>query len=309
MGMPTSQTALCFPAISIDRFIKVDFPPREELLSPWLPATGLAMIYAPRGIGKTFLALSIAYAVATGGSVLGWSAPKVKRVLYIDGEMTGRMLQDRLRTLVDSHPKPISPAPFQILTRDMISLVNAEHPTSPPMPDLATARGQQDLESLAKSVDLIVIDNISTLCPQTKENEADAWEPVQKWALSMRGLGKAILFIHHAGKSGQQRGTSKREDILDTIISLKPAPLRDPNSGAAFNVNFEKTRGFYGEQAQPFFAQLQVDRDGKQTWIKESPEPDTKSKVQSLCKQGLTQKAVAAELAVDKSTVSRYWPK
>ena len=106
--------------------------------------------------------------------------------------------------------------------------------------------------AVALSVDLIVIDNISTLCRQTKENEADAWEPVQKWALTMRGLGKAILFIHHAGKSGQQRGTSKREDILDTIISLKPAHLPDPNSGAAFNVNFEKTRGFYGEQAQPF---------------------------------------------------------
>ena len=173
MDVPTSQTALHFPAIPIEKFIKVKFPPREALLSPWLPATGLAMIYAPRGIGKTFLALSIAYAVATGGSVLGWSAPKVRRVLYIDGEMTGGMLQDRLRTLINSHPRPASDIPLQILTRDMITIANTGQITSPPMPDLATGRGQQDLESIAKSVDLIVVDNISTCLLYTSPSPRD----------------------------------------------------------------------------------------------------------------------------------------
>jgi AAA domain len=30
-----------------------DFPPRRNLLDPWLPEAGLAMLYAARGIGKT----------------------------------------------------------------------------------------------------------------------------------------------------------------------------------------------------------------------------------------------------------------
>jgi hypothetical protein len=32
--------------------LKIDLPPRELLLAPWLPAKGLAMIHAERGIGK-----------------------------------------------------------------------------------------------------------------------------------------------------------------------------------------------------------------------------------------------------------------
>ena len=36
-----------------------------------------------------------------------------------------------------------------------------------------------------------------------------------------RRRGMAVLLIHHAGKSGDQRGTSAREDIMDTVISLR----------------------------------------------------------------------------------------
>lgn len=45
------------------------------------------MIYAPRGVGKTHVALGIAYAVTSGGQFLGWQASKPRGVLYLDGEM------------------------------------------------------------------------------------------------------------------------------------------------------------------------------------------------------------------------------
>jgi hypothetical protein len=51
---------------------------------------------------------------------------------------------------------------------------------------------------------------ISTLCRSGKEDESDSWLPIQNWLLSLRSLGKSVLKIHHAGKSGQQRGTSRR---------------------------------------------------------------------------------------------------
>ena len=37
------------------------------------------MIYATRGTGKTWVALSIAYAVASGGSFLNWKAEKAEK--------------------------------------------------------------------------------------------------------------------------------------------------------------------------------------------------------------------------------------
>src|SRR5262249_8097698 len=53
----------------IDSRLKLQLPPREHLLEPILPAKGLAMVYAPRGIGKTHVALGIAYACASGGTL------------------------------------------------------------------------------------------------------------------------------------------------------------------------------------------------------------------------------------------------
>src|SRR5438105_3263503 len=61
-----------FRAIDLEDFLARKFPPRENLLSPWLAAKGLAMVFAPRGVGKTHFALGVAYAVASGGSFLKW---------------------------------------------------------------------------------------------------------------------------------------------------------------------------------------------------------------------------------------------
>ena len=37
--------------------LSAQFPPRRSMLSPWLPEKGLTMLYAPRGVGKTWIAL------------------------------------------------------------------------------------------------------------------------------------------------------------------------------------------------------------------------------------------------------------
>ena len=57
------------------------------------------MLYAPRGVGKTLLALSMGLAVASGSPFLRWHAPRQRRVLYVDGEMPLVSLQERLRAI------------------------------------------------------------------------------------------------------------------------------------------------------------------------------------------------------------------
>ena len=51
--------------ISLDmgEFLSMSIPERGYLLSPILPVQGIGILYAPRGIGKTFAALSVAVAV------------------------------------------------------------------------------------------------------------------------------------------------------------------------------------------------------------------------------------------------------
>ena len=52
---------------SFNELLELDIPKRQYLLSPWLQSQGLCMIYSTRGYGKTWIALEIAYTVASGG--------------------------------------------------------------------------------------------------------------------------------------------------------------------------------------------------------------------------------------------------
>jgi putative DNA primase/helicase len=56
--------------LSAAEFLELAIKPREMALSPILPLPGLAMLYAPRGMGKTYVALSMSYAMAAGGKAL-----------------------------------------------------------------------------------------------------------------------------------------------------------------------------------------------------------------------------------------------
>lgn len=276
-------------------FIKMNLPTREHILSPWLPVQGLAMIYVPRGVGKTHVALGIAHAVTTGTQFLNWSAPKPRSVLYLDGEMPASLMQERLLALMSANNDKSTA--FKLLTPDL---------QNGPMPDLATQKGQLMLEPYLNGVDLIIVDNISTLCRSSKENEADSWLPVQEWALKMRASGKSILFVHHAGKGGNQRGTSKREDILDTVIVLKRPENYQAKDGAIFQVYFEKSRGFIGEEAEPFQAHLTTKYNAHE-WLVQSIANSSYEQVVQLANQGLKQKDIAEKLNIDKSNVSRHF--
>jgi RecA-family ATPase len=194
--------------IDIQTFLSLEMPPKKLLLSPWLPEQGLTMIYALRGVGKTYVSLSIAYAVATGGTIFGWQAPEPKRVLYIDGEMPASTMQERLAQISRSSEKQIlDSAYFRLITPDL---------QEAGIRDLCTSEGQADIIEYVDDFDLIVFDNLSTLTRSGKENEAESWLPVQELALFLRRMGKSILFVHHAAKGGQQRGT--REEKLFSIL-------------------------------------------------------------------------------------------
>ena len=95
----TDQPVAALKSIGFDDFLAIDVPLREMLLDPILPERSLAMLYAPRGIGKTLLSLSIGLAVASGSPLLRWRHLGKRRVLYVDGEMPLVSLQERLRAI------------------------------------------------------------------------------------------------------------------------------------------------------------------------------------------------------------------
>ena len=286
---------------SLDELLELKIPKRQYLLSPWLQSQGLCMIYSTRGYGKTWLALEIAYTVASGGKFLSWEAENPAGVLYIDGEMPLIELQERASQINKRENKELK-TPLKFLTRD------AQEGN---FPNLSTIEGQEQIESLINDeIKLVILDNNSTLFRSGKEDESDSWLPIQNWLLSLRSLGKSVLLIHHAGKSGKQRGTSRREDVLDTVITMKRPTGYKAQDGACIEVYFEKNRALYGDDVKPFEARLEsnTNDDGIKTlsWTCKSLEDSTFDTVCALANEGLGNSEIAQELEIHKSTVSRY---
>lgn len=281
-------------ALNYDEFLEHDLPPRVNMLAPWLPKQGLALVHAARGIGKTHFAHAVAWAIAVGGRFLRWSTPAgAFRVLLLDGEMPGVLLQERLRRVVQSSGlTPPLPGYMRIAAADLC-------PEG--LPDLADTAAHQFYADIIADADLVVVDNLSTLCRSLKENEADSWGPVQAWCLAMRRLGKSVVLIHHDGKNGGQRGTSKKEDVVDTVVSLRQPPDYQAEQGARFEIHFTKSRGFYGSDAEPFEVQL-VGEQWQDGPIRSGTDDDT---LIVLKRSGMSVRDISERTGVARSTVHR----
>ena len=282
-------------AVGINDFLNLDIPPREMLLNPILPERSLAMLYAPRGLGKSWLAISIGLAVARGAPLLRWSAPRQRNVLYVDGEMPLVSLQERLKAISVPFGTDISNDRFRILAADQIEGgIN-----------LSSEDGQRSLEPLLEDVDLVILDNLSTLASTTSESASDAWVPMQNWLLKLRRRGIAVLLVHHAGTNGRQRGTSRREDALDTVIALRRPEDYSPEQGARFEIHFEKLRNRVdADGAVPFEARVENVGDGI-GWSASDLKPPLLIQAAELFGEGMTVREVASALRISKSEAGR----
>ena len=283
-------------ALDMSEFLSMRIPDRGYLLSPILPVQGIGIPYAPRGVGKTFAALSVAVAVASGGAVFNWRAPMPRKTLYVDGEMPATSMQSRLSSLVGGMAIPPQ-------TLKNLSLITPDlQPCA--MPDLSTPNGQAMIEPLLKGVDMVVLDNIATLCRTGKENESQSWQAMQSWLLDLRRRGITVLLIHHAGKSGDQRGTSAKEDIMDTVISLRRPREYAMAEGARFEVHLTKARGILGDDAKPFEANL-ITEGNALHWRVRDIEDVELEELKRLLGEGYSIRDCAEEMGKSKSSVHR----
>ncbi len=217
-------------------------------------------------------------------------------LLYIDGEMPLVSLQERLKAISFGFGDEIPNDGFRILAADQVeSGIN-----------LCDGEGQCSVEPLLHDVDLLIVDNLSTLCTSGSESASDAWVPMQNWLLKLRRQGVAVLLVHHAGTNGRQRGTSRREDALDTVIALRRPEDYSPEQGARFEIHFEKLRNRVdGAGAVPFEASVTADGQDGIRWSSRDLTPPILKRAAELFADGLTVREVAAILRVSKSEAGR----
>ena len=277
--------------LTLDALLSAELAEREMLLGQWLPYKGLALVFAPRGVGKTYFALEVAFAVASGGDFLNWRAPQPRKVLVIDGEMPGHSLQARWGGIVSNSKRKLPSADYlRVLAADLCEYG---------LPDLSTEQGQRELQPHIGDAELLVVDNLSTLARSGKENESESWASLQMWALRQRREGRSVLFVHHAGKGGEQRGTSRREDVMDTVVKLSRPEDYQPSQGCRFLVTFTKARSFAGSDAQPFEAKL---TNG--VWETSDAAKSRDERIVELGATKLSQRDIAREVGCAVGTVN-----
>ena len=310
--------------LNFAKFLSLEVPPAESIFSPFLMKPSLSEIYAERGIGKTLFALTIAYGIACGGRLFGgvgtdvplWGAERAARVLYIDGEMQVNEMQKRLNAIAGGYLA----GGFDILNREdnfqIFSFGNyaGEMKNCDTTLNLATEEGQAALNPYLDQIDVLVIDNLATLCraPKTRSNDEESWLPMQEFLLKLRHRGISVIFLHHAGKGGGQRGTSAKEDILDTVIKLERPKDYEPAEGARFILRFEKSRGLCGDGVVSLDCQARTTNIGL-FWEAKRLSESKEETVRRLLEENknlpiedrLSLRDIADETGVPKSTVAR----
>jgi putative DNA primase/helicase len=280
-------------AVTAAELLTMTLPPRESVLGPWLSTKSLVMIYGPRGEGKTFLGLAIGIAIATAGKFLTWSAPKARKVLYVDGEMPAEVMQERLKHLLNGQ----SADNLKIVTPDL---------QDRGMPNLASEEGQEEIAPLVEWSDVAIVDNLACLSRSGDENDRQPWLIMQGWMLSLRTKGKSVIVQHHAGKGGDQRGTSAREDVLDTVVKLKRPSDYRPEEGLRAEWHFTKHRGFHGDDAAPLELRLETDERGAYAWTHRTLEDALVLQVAELLNEtDLSIRDIAGDTGLSRSHVFR----
>ncbi|ABK88924.1 AAA family ATPase [Francisella tularensis subsp. novicida] len=278
-------------AYSWGKILATDLRAKEYVLEPLIREKDIIMIYAKTGVGKTLVSTGIAWAISTATEFLGWKCNNPKNTLFIDGEMPLISIKKRIESLSQEKQNER----FKVLSND--TLLDTQL-----LPDLSTIEGQKEVEHLTNWADFIVLDNIATLCRSGQENTTEAWRTTQDWLLSLRAKGKTVLIIDHAGKNGTNRGASAKQDVLDTVISLKHPSDYDPDNGARFIVNVEKNRN-----ANPISnIEAHLTSDG---WKVSDAKETRDQQILELKADGLNQTEIAEELGCNKSTVSRVLKK
>jgi len=268
---------------------------RSPLLADWLCEGDYGIIFASRGVGKTWFGLLIAKAVATGGRLGEWKAPDLAKVLYVDGEMPPDLMRDRDRGLGTGDVEFLN---HEILFDRTEKVLNI---TEPAVQDAILQKCIRD------DIKLVMLDNLSTLVSGVKENDSFEWERLHNWLLQFRRHKIAVVLIHHAGRSGEMRGTTKREDAAFWVILLNDGKKHaDDKRGARFISIFTKPSRNTQNEVPSYEWHVVTDPASGEVSVGCKP-AQTLDVLRQLIEDGVTEcNQLAQEMRVTPGTISKW---
>jgi hypothetical protein len=230
-GAPPKVEIAELPPLTLTDWRDRDLPEPDFLMGHWVSTTSRALVTAATGLGKTNFGLALGIRGAAGQDFLHWRAHRPARVLYIDGEMSRRLLKQRV--LDEAQRLGASPETFFALSHEDI----------PSFKPLNTIEGQAWMNALIDKiggVDLVIADNIMSLTIGDMK-DGEPWQQTLPWVLSLTKAAIGQIWIHHTGHDETRSyGDKTREWQMDTVAHLD-AVKRD-ETDLSFSMSFKKAR-------------------------------------------------------------------
>lgn len=281
-------------SITASEVLGLQLRPRPAVLGGWLKQGDLGYLFAPRGAGKSWMAMLIGRAVAGGTSLGEWQAgAKAVPVHYFDAEMNLPDVQARLQSL------GLTTANFHLLSNELLFQAHGCGL------NIASPVYQAALNRYLPDGCLFIIDNLSTSQLGMAENDNDSFDAIRDWLLSLRHRSITVLIVHHAGRNGLMRGSSRREDMAHWILSLKEAGEGGQSAHrTVFSTEFTKCRNCTGTHARPLLWTL--DTSTMPMTLGCAPNESTDIFLEHI-RSGITQPRELAEvMEVTSGTISKW---
>jgi putative DNA primase/helicase len=235
-----------FPVVDSETILRLEIPARRWLAEGLISERGIVMVRGRRGAGKSFFALGLACAIASGTPFLRYSVPCPAGVLLVDGDLPTADLQERLWRYRKAGFS--LKAPLRVLCTDL---------TERCLPSLATPEGQAVIEKkLNASVKLLVLDSVNTLCSAHDGNDSASWSAFQIWLLKLRRQGYSVLVVNHDGRKGRRRAACPSLDVFDQVLRLYQPKVIEASQKKLCEVHVEVGRQVRGKLAEPFEVKL-----------------------------------------------------
>lgn len=283
--------------IELGGLLEMHLDKPRELVGSLVREASLGMIHAPAGVGKTFFSLGMAVSLTHGVPFLGFGVKEPFCALYVDGEMAAYDMRERLKLLSEGLDRKSNL--LYIVTPDL---------TSRGIPKIDSEEGANALLGQLEErpeIKLVVLDNLGCLSRPDGDDShgAKSFSLVQDLALECRRRHVACWIIHHSGKSGEQRGTSKRNDVLDVVLKLTPVLSAEGRTEVA--VAFEKARHMTPEDKRDFTACLEPGQRQGLVWTRSGSELPVTQRIRLMLMDRMPAGEIANELKTNRSFVYR----
>ncbi len=278
-------------------FLAKTFPSRRRVLGPF---TTSALVHAAgdTGVGKTMVAVAMSSAFCTGSGLFRWQGHQALKVLHVDGEMPGDMLQERIN-LFDWAGHGLDR--LQVLS---VTDYCAKHGLN--IVNFADPVWQGHVVRLAEAVDVVNLDNFFSLVsvPGVSLASDEHYAPIRPLLVRLRAMGKLVIFWDHTNAEGRPFGTRTKGWIVDYVFTLTKNKGA-PSDEVVFTLMFTKTRGLGGRDYWPFNAELLIDTNGKATWLVKIEEEAQMQQALDLQKGGATQREISSKMKISLGKVNK----